>query len=212
MNRSWLAALGVLAAAWPAWAQRADEFADPEVLFKSAMAADLDLDHRLATLADLAKRHPRSRWADDAVWAMGELCAQHKRRDEAIEHKIRLVKRYPRCVLQPYTKTTTVYRKSFVPVLEKLFHSTGHARVGKNRRVAFVSAAPTAVNHDLAGMYERRGDYKQAKRYYEACLRRLPKEGVLARFIRKSHGRVCKMLELQEQLKQYRPKGDAGGR
>lgn len=212
MKRLWLTAFAMLTAAWPAWGQRAEEFADPEVLFKSAMAADLDLDHRLATLADLAKRHPRSRWADDAVWAMGELCAQQKRRDKAIEYKVRLVKRYPLCALQPYTKTTAVYHKSFVPTLEKLFHTMGHARVGKDRQVAFVSAAPMAVNHDLAGIYEHRGDYKKAKRYYEACLRGLPKEGVLAHFIRKSHDRVCKVLQLQEQLKQYQPKGAAGGR
>lgn len=188
-------------------AQREDAEATPEELFQAACEDAEDLDERLEMLADLVKKHPRSKWADDSVWMMGELCKQAKRPREAIEHKTLLVKKYSHCRLQPYTKTLSVYRKSFIPTLEKLLKHLGHVKFGKNRRFTYFRPEPIAMNHDLAVIYERLGDYAKSKRYYEACLKRMPKEGLLTDSLRKNYERVAENVRVRQSLQKQTREG-----
>ena len=200
MRRLWISALAALALAGTTLGQREDDRPDPEQLFKAACEDETEIDERLRALGHLAKLYPRSKWADDAVWLMGEMCAQAKRRKEAIEYKTRLTKRYPNCRLQAYTKNLKVYKKSFIPTLGSLFRSMGHVKFKSRRKFAFTNPVPIAVNHDLAVMYERQGNYVESKRYYRACLRRMPAEGALTKFIRKNYDRVREKAEIQQWL------------
>ena len=181
-----------------AYGQREDAVATPEELFQAACEDAEDLDERLEALADFVKQHPRSKWADDAVWMMGELCKQAKRTREAIEHKSRLVKKYPHCRLQPYTRKQRVYKRSFVAALAKLLKNLGHVKFGKDQRFTYFRPEPIAMNHDLAVIYERLGDYPRSKRYYEACLKRMPREGLLRDLVQKNYERVAENVRVQQ--------------
>ena len=190
-----------------AYGQREDAVATPEELFQAAGEDAEDLDERLEALADLVKKHPRSKWADDAVWMMGELCKQAKRPREAIEYKTLLVKKYPHCRLQPHTKTLRVYKRSFVSALGRLLKNLGHVKFRKNQRPTYFRPEPIAMNHDLAVIYERLGDYAKSKRYYEACLRKMPKEGLLTDSLRKNYERVAENVRVRQSLQKQTREG-----
>jgi len=190
-----------------AYGQREEVQATPEELFQAACEDAEDLDERLQQLASLVAEYPRSKWADDAVWTMGELCRQAKRPRKALEHKTLLVKKYRHCRLQPYTKALDVYKKSFVSALEKLLRNLGHVKFKRDQPFTYFRPEPIAMNHDLAVIYERLGDYVQSKRYYRACLRKMPKEGVLTDLIRKNYERAAENLRIQESLGKHTPKG-----
>lgn len=200
MIRFWISALAALALAATATGQREDDRPDPEQLFKAACEDEIELDERVPLLERLVKLYPKSKWADDAVWLMGEMCAQSKRRKEAIGYKARLAKLYPNCRLEGYTHGLSVYKKSFVPTLGSLFRNMGHVRFTGKRRFAFTNPVPIAVNHDLAVMYDRQGNYVESSRYYKACLRRMPANGVLTELIRKNYDRVREKAEVQQWL------------
>lgn len=202
--------------------QHDDERVDPSQLFRRAMAEEPDFDEQILMLEELVKTHPRSIWADDALWAIGEMYAQKKQRGKAIGYKRQLVSWYPGCHLESYTQALPVYKKSFVPALRQACRDMGQLPAYRGRRMvvpersraaALVNPVPVAVAHDLALMYERQGDFVKAARYYRRCLKRLPARGYLTRFVRDNYERIRELAEHQErtgkqkQAREDQPKG-----
>ena len=215
MRRSIVMVLALVSLAPFVMAQHDDERADPGKVYKDIMLKELDLEEQLIGLAQLVKEHPRCIWADDALWALGELCSQKKRRKDALKYKLELVVRYPQCNLEPLTETLKVYRKSFIPPLKQAYREMGQVVARQGRRVAVVGGSERvhvvnpvlpAVHHDVALLYERQSDFINAARHYKKCLAKLPPEGYLTKFIQENYDKAKDFAQYQARPKSAKRK------
>ncbi len=201
--------LAVLAcAAGPAFGQHDDEREDPGAKFREIMEKQKDVELQILDLKELVQTHPRCIWTDDALWALGQICMKHRRWDEAIAYKSRLVEKYPpgRIHLEAYTRRLPLYRRSSIPALSRALREMGRVPVDHRRLYGFVKKSqrrmivdPTspALYMDLAGLYRRRGDYVNAARFYRLLIQALPPEGYLTKFVRESYEEIRDLAEYQ---------------
>ncbi len=190
--------------------QHDDERGDPGVLFKGAME-ETDFEEQAIGLQEIVKGYPRSIWADDALWFLGEMYMQKGDLSKAAEFKLKLLEKYPlgRCHLERYTQRQNVYKKSLVPSLKQAFVEMGRVTVERGMRYSVArksqsrlisNPVPSAVYYDLAQIYRRQGNYVKACRYYQRCIQTLPPEGYLTQFVREGYVEARELADVQKMM------------
>ncbi len=103
-----------------------------EALFRRALAREgLEARERVRLLEKVAKEHPGSKWADDAVWVLGEAARQQNRIGCVLRYWQYLMGRWPEARLEEYTRSHRIFRDSEMPVIEAILRVQG---VGYLRR------------------------------------------------------------------------------
>jgi len=205
-------AVALVAMAELAYAQapfaRADVETQIEELYKSAFKGKMTGYERIAILEKVVFEQPKSKWKDDALWVIGEAYMQAKQYDNALAFKEKLLKEFPNCKLEPYTKRRSVYRKSSLVTMEYLFRASGYGRVvptpqadsvhtyrpfpgvdvSKWTLSKFQFAPPMRVwiHEQIAYIYRLRKNYDKAAQHLRAAITFCPLKGTYYELLRKN--------------------------
>ncbi len=123
-----LIAIVLAAAALPTEAAEKTSL-DPRRAFQRAFTAKMAPRRRVALLESIAKEHPESPWADDALWALGEVARRNDDPRRVVCYWQYLMNRRPDAELEDYTRTLQLYRTSTLPQIELLLLSEGNSYV-----------------------------------------------------------------------------------
>jgi tetratricopeptide (TPR) repeat protein len=147
--------------------------AEAEAAFRQAFAPQLTPEGRVDALERVVKEHGASRWADDALWVLGEAARQQDLPRATVYYWQCLLCRWPDPELEAHTEELEIYRASKAYNLAVLLDMEGTTYVadGRRRRSADGSvmlnarpANPVAIVawEELAAAYERLGMLRTA--------------------------------------------------
>jgi len=218
------AAAGLAMCQGPASAKDGNKEADEETeaLYRSAFEKGLAGHERIAVLEKVVFERPKSRWQDDALWVIGEAYMQNKQHENALAFKEKLLSDFPNCKLGSYTKQRSVYRKSSLATMERIFSMGGYGRVQpaapadrfrtyqprrgitvtKRNVSKYQSPPPVRVctHEQIAYIYRRRTDYPKAAAHLRQALLFCPQEGAYYELLRKN------LRQVEAKLRAKRPK------
>jgi len=160
---------------------------DAGELFKTAFGKRRSVPEQIRILQEVLSKHPRSKWADDALWIVGERFTRAKQYRSALHFRLRLWKEYPACRLEPFSTRQRIYRASRVPGIKLIFDRSGHIGTVSQRRVLKpMNVVPITVAEDIALLYRRCGESRKAARWYRVVLAKCPAEGIYRELIEKN--------------------------
>jgi len=175
-----------------------------EDAYRQAFEDDLTPTDRVAALERIVKEHPESRWADDALWALGEAARQQQLSRRVIYYWQYMMGRVMQPRLEPYTRTLPLYRTSSLRRAEYLLEVEGAAFQqpkprddGKEQDGRELRQAPSVVKAggrvfldcrpfnpvpmvvwgELGARYERLGRLRLALSSYQRAAARAPETG-----------------------------------
>ncbi len=166
---------------------------DPAGAFRQALLGALTPDERVAALEQIVKDHPKSPWADDALWVLGETARKLKpeRHDKVIYYWQFLMAQHPHVELEGFTRTLGVYKTSGLPQAQFYLTRTGRSyvlqagvtsRLRGTRRVLINARAfntvPMSVWAGLGHAYRALGKHKPALAAYRNAQRAAPIGGL----------------------------------
>ncbi len=166
----------------------------------------LKLKERVEIWEKLVKEYPEAKWADDALWVLGELAERTRRPRRAMDYRVALAKRRPLPRLEDYTKKLSIYRRSRVAQIVRLLRATASFYQRRGNRVKIFNPLPLAVHEQLARAYTKSQDYEQAIRHYRKAIFYSPNGAVTRRFF----ARTVAALEKKQRRKELLRKRRAG--
>ncbi len=184
-----------------------------EALFRSAFEQQLEPDRRVHVLERVVKEHPKSPFADDALWVLGEAARRQGRTMRVLYYWQFLVARWPAIHLEDYTRSLDFYRTSpvggiahllelegtlFTPQRGHIVTGTGVESFAYSNAVAF-NPAPMLVWEELGDCYARLGKSDLAATAYSRSMAVAPVGGKLSGRFR---------LRLNEKLEAARAKAE----
>ena len=198
--------LAVALAAAPA-ARGADDETEEAArkLYVSAFEEeDLKLKERVEIWEKLVKEYPEAKWADDALWVLGELAERTRHPKRAMDYRLELVKRRPLPLLEDYTKKLSLYRRSRVAQVVRLLRATASFYQRRGHSVRVFNPLPLAVHEQLARAYTKSQDYEQAIRHYRKAISYSPEGAVTRRFFARTVAGLEKRQRRKELLRKQR--------
>jgi len=178
-------------------------------LFSSAFEKGVGARERIAILKELVSDYGKSKWADDALWAISELASRSKNSRVALKYKLTLVKDYPGCRIEKETEGLALYRKSRLPSMLRVIESTGHHVVKRGRRYHYYNPLPMVMNQDIAVVYLRRRQEQSALKYYKAALKAAPPGGILREMLSKKVKRLDAKVADKKKSKSLKKEDDS---
>jgi tetratricopeptide (TPR) repeat protein len=191
----------------PARALAAEEQPDEaQAVFQSAFGEGVGPAERVRTLERLVKEHAESRWADDALWVLGEAARQQGLPGRVVYYWQYLTGMRPGVELESFTRDLQVYQASGVPQLLLYLQATGASYVqgtGLSTRgdTVLVNArafdpVPMRVWEGLARAYESLGEPRLALRAYGRALEAAPAVGPWAGDLQENTQRLERELNV----------------
>lgn len=186
---AWLLALAALAGLGASASAQAkpDQPDEAERAFRVAFGPEVSPTQCTALLEQLAKEHADSKWADDALWVLGEAARQQGLPQRVIYYWQFLMARRPDVDLEEFTRGLDIYRASGLPQVEQYLQATGLGYVieegtAKREGVVFINArrfnaVPMTVWEGLARSYEAFGKPALALKAYRRALSLAPAAG-----------------------------------
>lgn len=207
--------LALVLSAAAAWGE--DEPSEAEAKFRAAFADTIGPRERVEALEKVAKDHPDSPWADDALWALGEAARQQRMATRTIYYWQYLMGCRPDFRLEDFTRRQAVYRRSPLPGLLYLLRVDGSAYSRSEAKVvsgeggrSFVyknvetfDPAPLLVWEGLGDGYRRLKRPLLAAKAYAKAVELAPEKGEWA---------VGYRQRLKEKRQTVRSSAGAGGR
>lgn len=186
-TRRALAILGALAALLPGvMAAEPTASDDPGAEFRAAFEEGVPPVRSARILVRLVKEHPRSEWADDALWVLGEAARRQKRPDRVVYFWQYLMASKPDAELEEFTRSLELYRRSPLGSIMVVLEAEGTAYVPDAEakaqgRAFFVAkpfnAVPMSVWEELGRSYLRLGKPSLALKAYQRALACAPEHG-----------------------------------
>jgi len=181
---------------------------EPEKAFRRALIGKMEPGERVRLLESIPKEHPASKWADDALWVLGEAARQEGSVVKTLHYWQHMMTGWPRVRLEDYTQTTEIYRTSNLPQVESLLVWEGRAYergeaslVGAGPARSYMvnnatrfNPVPMTVWAELAECYEEFDRPRLAFRAYRKALQAAPPQGLLAQTY------LSRMEDMQEEL------------
>jgi len=195
----------------------ADEATEQEArqLYAQAFEDPLTPGECMAVLEQLAKDYADTRWADDALWALGEMAHGKGDTRSAILFRRQLLEGYSPPCLEPYTRSLRIYLRSRVPRVLFVLEQTGQLYHMEGRQAVQFNPIPMLTREELALDYERMGLLEMALREYQRAIAAAPPDGPLARLYARRLERLKKevaILRASPQPQQEPPSQDTGTR
>jgi hypothetical protein len=173
---------------------------------------------RVRLLERIAKEHPDSEWADDAVWVLGEAARREERLGRVLYYWQFLLGRWPGARLEDYTRSLQVYRDSPMPAIESMLRAQGQGYVRRQepviegsrgsmhllRNAQRFNALPMTVWTELAECYRRLDKPRLALRCYRKALQAAPPGGSLRRRCQRNVERLEGYVEAMPPLEPVR--------
>lgn len=183
---------------------------DPGAEFRRAFTEEMNPAERTHALERVAKEHPGSRWADDALWVLGEVARQQGMTRRTMYFWHYLMARRADVELEEFTRTQEVYRSSRLAQVRVLLESDGIAYVADGSRIRkeptafFVNARPVnpvpmVVWEELARSYQGLKKPELALKAYGKALESAPERGRWARIYRQRIESLEKRLRPPDQ-------------
>jgi len=204
MSRIWLITLGLLGLAAALAAYAADEAAEEDArrAYVSAFEAGLKDEERIGILEKVAKDYADTRWADDALWVLGEVADKSGDRRRAILFRRQLLEREALPALERLTCSLRVYSQSRVPNVLFVVERTGHLyRISGDKLVRF-NPIPMVTCEELALDYEALGLLELALREYRRAITAAPPGGLFRRVYTRRAERLQRKIDLLKQAEQ----------
>ncbi len=143
-------------------------------LFRSAFSDDTDPAEQKMILKEVIEKHGDSRWADDALWALGRLAEIEGRRAEAVLWYRRLTEEFSHPALEPFTESLQFYQTSALPRILHIVDAAGvRYKYDRGELLAF-NPLPYVVHKHLGLTYRQMRYYGLAEREYRKAYRNLP--------------------------------------
>jgi tetratricopeptide (TPR) repeat protein len=172
-----------------------------EAAFRAALQAGPRSAEQVRLLEQVAKEGPQTRWADDALWMLGEMARQADDPRHAVYYWQYLAALCPDVVLEDDTKALDVYAKSGIPQVELYLQLTASRYVSVEAHAPGagqpymglrpVSPAAMLVWQGLGEAYEALGKRRLALRAYRHALANCPKAGNWHERFEKALGRLA---------------------
>ncbi len=150
-----------------------------EELYKSVFRRGLHMKTRKRILREVIRKHPDSRWTDDALWMLGRIAEMQGDRARAIMWRRRLIEDFPKPVLENFSTEQVPYRTSSIPGILRLVETTGYGFAHDSDTVYSFNPVPFSVHYELGVAYQEMGYYELAENEYRRALRHIAPEGVL---------------------------------
>jgi len=164
--------------------------------YESAFEPGLQLQERTDILESVAKDYADTRWADDALWVLGEVASRSGDLRRAILFRRQLLERDRMPELEPYTRSRWIYRHSRVPGALYVLEHTGHAYTAKGIRAVPFNPIPMLTCEALAQDYERLGLLELAYREYRRAAAAAPQDGLFSSIYEARAERLRRRIEL----------------
>ncbi|MFO7955788.1 MAG: tetratricopeptide repeat protein [Candidatus Brocadiia bacterium] len=162
-------------------------------VFRRVWTEEMPPDEKVRLLESIVKDHPRSEWADDALWALGEAARQEGLPARMMHYWHYLLSARPDVRLEDYTRSLPIYLRSGLPQVEMLLLAEGQSMVPRRRDVVNTEEAnlflmrnarrfnpvPMTVWGELAECYRKRGRLSLALKAYRKALEAAPESGRL---------------------------------
>jgi tetratricopeptide (TPR) repeat protein len=158
-----------------------------EEVFRHAFTQEMTPAERVQALERLVKEHSDSKWADDALWVLGEAARQQGLSQRVVYYWQYLTGSKPDMELEQFTKSQDLYRRSGLAEVTYYLQATGFGYVPQEGLAAkdgtyFVNAkpvnpAPMLVWGGLAHAYEDLGQPRLALKAYRKALECAPAAG-----------------------------------
>ncbi len=163
--------------------------------YASAFRDDLGADERAAALEALAKDYADTRWADDALWVLGEMADRGGDRRRAILFRRQLLQRQSPPQLEELTRSLPVYRHSRIPQALFVLDLTGKSYRKDGGWGLPFNPVPMMACEDLAFDYEGMELFELALREYRRAARAAPPGGLFRRTYERHARRLEKKIE-----------------
>ncbi len=213
-------ALVVLAlAAAGAYGEAARDGSEPAATFRRVWTEEMPAAERVRLLESIAKDHPESEWADDALWALGEAARQEGLPGRMIHYWQYMLTVYPQVELEDFTRSLPLYRRSPLVHVEMLLLSEGLSFVPEEphfvdtddpetrflRNARRFNPVPMVVWGELAEAYRRLDRLPLALKAYRRALDAAPRAGRFADSYRGAMRKVEAELEARPAAPPGRP-------
>ena len=123
----------------------------PEALFRRAFAEKCRPTDRIRLLERIAREHSDSKWADDALWALGEIARQHRLVRRVFYYWQFMMTRDETPELEEFTRTLALYRRSSLFRARYLLDAEGNSYIMIPQRSAKSQDGDSALRADGAG-------------------------------------------------------------
>jgi len=201
-----VAVLGAVSAL--AWGQTEKvQLDEVEAGFRGAFGEDVEPAERVCMLEHLAKEHPDSRWADDALWVLGEAARQQGLHGRVAYYWQYLMGARPVVELERFTCGLEVYEASGLPQIMLYLEATGASYVpgtgvAKRDDLVLLDARPSnpvpmRVWEGLARAYEGLGEAGLALRAYRRAVEAAPASSPWSEGFQDSIERLERKLKVQ---------------
>jgi len=184
------------------WAADEVKEAEAQKQFEQAFDLGLKLKKRVEILQKVVSEYPESAWADDALWALGEIASRYGFEKYAVRFRQELVERKDTPKLERFTGTTWIYHQSRIPGVLWILERTGHRyrREKMSEKAIAFNPLPMVVNEDLALAYRQRGKPEEALNYYRKALTCAPEGGLFASIYQRRIKRLEEEIETKRKL------------
>jgi len=155
--------------------------------FRNALTREMTPAERVQVLERLAKEHPDSKWADDALWVLGEAARQQGLAQRVVYYWQYLIGSKPDVELEEFTRSQELYRRSGLAQAAYYLQATGLNYLPQEGMASmggtyFVNAkpfnaVPMFVWDGLAHAYQDLGRPKLALKAYRKALECAPAAG-----------------------------------
>jgi len=162
-------------------------------MFGQVWAEEIPPTEKVRLLESVVKDHPDSRWADDALWVLGEAARQEGLSGRMMHYWQYMLSARPDVRLENFTRQLPLYRRSGLPQVEMLLVTEGRSFVRGRpdvvndgeapmflmRNAKRFNAVPMTVWGELAKCYRQRGRLSLALKAYRKALEVAPESGRL---------------------------------
>jgi len=179
---------------------------DVERTFRGAFTDEMAPVERVRVLERLAKEHPDSKWAADALWVLGEAAREQGLPERVVYYWQYLMGSDPEVELQPFTRSQPIYLNSGLPPVSYYLSATGlgyapHEGLAAKDGTYFYNAkpfnpAPMLVWDGLGHAYEDLGRTELALKAYKKALECAPTGGPWVSIYQGNVDRLKNTLEL----------------
>ena len=198
-RRIWLFLLAVSLA--PAGVARAADDATERAArarYTEAFLEEVRPPECVEVLEEVVRQYPKSVWADDALWALGEIADRTGRDHKAILYRQALMARSERPKLEDDTKRLSLYESSRLPRIVRLLEMTGTRYRRKGIRAVAFNPLPMVAHEEIALGYSKLHRYDLAARHYKLARREAPDSELLRERLERQIERMEQKQALQE--------------
>jgi len=181
-------------------------------LYAQALNVALTPGERISILEQVAKDYADTRWADDALWVLGEMAHGSGDTRRAILFRRQLLERDSPPCLEAFTRSQRVYARSRVPHVLFVLERTGHLYRTEGRQAVQFNPLPMITCEELALAYEDMGLLELALRDYRRAIAAAPPGDLYARlYARRAERLERKIALLHSSSQPPAGAGEAGG-